>query len=151
MKGKNVNEQILNIQKELSASPEVVFDAWTTPGHMAQWFSPMTTATVPMLDLRVGGEYRIDMHGDDCDYVHEGKYLKVDRPRELAFTWISDGTQQEETIVTVHFEAKGEGTLLTLTHEKLPSDEARENHLKGWTVICDRLDGVLVSPASSKR
>ena len=137
-----MNELMLKIQKELPAPPETVFDAWTTPDHMAQWFSPMTTATVPKLDLREGGEYRIDMKGEDSDYVHEGKYLKVDRPRELAFTWVSEGTQKQETVVTVRFEEKDGGTLLTLTHDKLPTEESRENHRQGWTVICDKLEGI---------
>ena len=119
-------------------------DAWTTPEHMAGWFSPMTTVKIPKLDLREGGEYRIDMKGEERDHVHAGRYLKVDRPRELAFTWISEGTGQQETVVTVRFEPRDGGTVLTLTHEKLPGEESRENHRKGWLVICDRLDEVLV-------
>ena len=66
----------LTITKELSAPPEVVFEAWTTPEQMSQWFSPMTKgASVPKLELREGGEYRIDMHSDERDYVHVGKFL----------------------------------------------------------------------------
>ena len=134
-----MSDHILTITKELPAPPEVVFDAWTTPEHMAQWFSPMTTASVPKLELREGGEYQIDMHGEDRDFVHVGKYLKVDRPKELAFTWISDGTQQIETIVTLLLEAKNDGTMLTLKHEKFPSAESTDNHRGGWEAILNRL------------
>ena len=136
----------LTITKELSAPPDVVFEAWTTAESMAQWISPMPLgATIPKFDLRVGGEYQIDMHSEDRNFVHVGKFLKIDKPRALDFTWISDGTEQKETIVRLQFESKGEGTLLTLTHEDFTSEEAKKNHNQGWTVIVDKLASALVS------
>jgi len=148
-KEEEVSDQSLTIQKELPAPPETVFEAWTTPEHMAQWFSPMTTASVPKLELREGGEYQIDMHGEDHDFVHVGKYLKIDRPNELVFTWVSDGTQQVETVVTLRLEPRGNGTLLTLIHDKMPSAEATENHRMGWTAIANKLEEVLAKTAQA--
>lgn len=139
-----MSEHTLTIKKRLPAPPEVVFDAWTTAEHMAGWVSPMTTASVPKLDLRVGGEFQIDMHGDEKDYVHTGKYIEIDRPNKLVFSWLSDGTQQKETIVTLDFEADSEGTVLTLTHDRFPTEESRNNHEQGWTVIADKLEQALV-------
>ena len=130
------------LSKHYDASPEAVFDAWTDPEGLGAWFSPMTTASVPVLDLRVGGEYRIDMHGEDIDYVHTGRYVEVDRPNRLAFTWISAGTKDKETLVTVEIAADGGGSLLTLTHEKLPDEESRDNHEKGWDAILENWSGV---------
>ena len=66
------------LSKRFDASPEVVFDAWTDPEGMGAWFSPMTTASVPKLDLRVGGDFQIDMHGEDKDHVHTGRYLEIE-------------------------------------------------------------------------
>ncbi len=48
----------LSLKKRLPVSPEIVFDAWTTPEHMSHWLSPMSTASIPKLDLRVGGEFQ---------------------------------------------------------------------------------------------
>ena len=138
-----MSDYTLTIKKQLPAPPEVVFDAWTTPSHMANWISPMTTATVPKLDLRVGGEYRIDMHGENKDYVHTGSYKEIDRPNKLVFSWFSDGTQQQETIVTIELEAAGGGTLLTLTHERIPKEKSRDDHEGGWTTIVDKLEQAL--------
>ena len=140
-----MREHTMTMTKHLPVSPEVVFDAWTTPDHMANWLSPMTTATVPRLDLRVGGEYQIDMHGGEKDYVHTGRYLEIDRPHKLVFTWLSEGTQQQETVVTLELEADGDGTALTLTHERFPSAESRDNHEKGWTAIVEKLDAVFAN------
>lgn len=150
LKGKTMNKSpenslSLTLTRHLPASPEAVFDAWVTPDSMARWFSPMTTATVPILDLRVGGEYRIDMHGDGEDYAHTGRYVEIDRPRKLAFTWCSDGTGQQETLVTLALEAAGDGTSLTLTHVDFPSVESRDNHEKGWAAIAAKLEAALAA------
>ena len=130
------------LSRKFAASPEAVFDAWTDAESMGAWFSPMTTASVPKLDLRVGGEYQIDMHGEDMDYVHTGKYLEVDRPHKLVFTWVSAGTADQETVVTIEIADDGDGSLLTLKHERFPSEESRDNHEKGWGAILEKFSGV---------
>ena len=130
------------ISRNFNTTPEAVFDAWTDPEGLGAWFSPMTTASVPKLDLRVGGEFQIDMHGEDMDFVHTGKYLEVERPNRLVFTWVSPGTADQETVVTLDIAADGEGTVLTLTHEKFPSEESRDNHEKGWGAILEKFDGI---------
>ena len=138
-----MSELTTTISKHFKASPDAVFDAWTDPEGLGAWFSPMTTASVPKLDLRVGGEFQIDMHGDGEDYVHTGQYVEIDRPRKLAFTWRSDGTGQQETLVTLALEPAGDGTSLTLTHVDFPSVESRDNHEKGWTAIAAKLEAAL--------
>ena len=136
------------LSKRYPASPEAVFDAWTDPEGLGAWFSPMTTASVPELDLRVGGAFRIDMHGEDADYVHTGKYLEVDRPHRLVFTWISAGTEDKETRVTVDLAADGDGTLLTLTQERFPCEESRDSHQQGWGAILEKFTGVCAGSGS---
>ena len=138
-----MSDTALTIKKHLSASPETVFDAWTTPSHMAGWFSPMTDATVPKLDLKVGGEYQIDMHGDERIHVHTGKFIEINRPHKLVFSWFSEGTGQKETIVTLELEAEHDGTMLTLTHTHFTSAKAVANHTQGWTAIAEKLANVL--------
>ncbi len=133
----------VNVSKHLPAPPEVVFDAWTTRESMEEWFSPMTTSDIPVMDVRVGGKYQIDMKGKDCVHSHTGEYKEIDRPNKLVFTWISDGTNHEESVVTVLFEAEGDGTLLTLRHEGLPSEKACDEHRGGWTAIADKLEARL--------
>jgi uncharacterized protein YndB with AHSA1/START domain len=144
-----MNELTMTISKQLAAAPETVFDAWTTPQHMAGWLSPMTTASIPLLELRVGGRYQIDMHGEEKDYVHTGQYLEIDRPNKLVFSWHSEGTGQEETIVTLEFAATEGGTLLTLTHDRFPTAKSRDDHTQGWTAIFEKLEHVFASSATA--
>ena len=144
-----MSDLALTMTRHLPVPPEVVFDAWTTPDYMANWLSPMTTASIPKLELKVGGEFQIDMHGEDKDYVHTGKYIEIDRPNKLVFSWFSEGTGQQETIVTLDIQAEKDGSLLTLTHERFTSEESQKSHEGGWTRILERLDEVLSKRASA--
>lgn len=138
-----VMETTLTITRRLPASPEAVFDAWTTPEILRQWMCPFDTKVVRAdVDLRVGGKYYIDMQGEEALYKHEGEYVEIDRPNRLVFTWISAGTRQEVTLVTVTFEPSGDGTILTLVHDRLPGAEAVGDHNRGWTSALDNLEGV---------
>lgn len=137
----------LTITKQLPASPEEVFSAWLDPDHLKQWIAPMGTASVPLLEPRVGGRYRIDMHGENATYVHQGEYLELESPRRLQFTWISDGTEQQSSVVTIELAESDGGTLLTLKHEKLPSTQSAENHQGGWAAIAENLAKVLATKA----
>lgn len=138
-----MSEHNLTLVKYLPVPPEVVFDAWTTPEHMSNWFSPAgMPVSVPKLDLRVGGEYQVDMHGEGKDYVHTGKYIEIDRPNRLVFSWFSDGTEHKETIVTLDLKTDGDGTMLRLTHERFPSEKSRDEHNGGWSEILDRLESI---------
>jgi len=70
---------------------------------------------------------------------HTGEYRELHRPERLPFTWICEHTLDRETLVTVALRAVGEETELTLTHERLPDDEARRKHERGWTGIVEKL------------
>lgn len=130
----------ISITRRIDASPEDVFDAWTTADSMKQWMLPGPTKEARVtLDARVGGRFRIDMIGDGATHEHTGEFLVVDRPRVLKFTWISRSTGQQVSTVTVSLEPKGRQTVLTLTHEGLPNEESARNHEKGWTDIVEKL------------
>ena len=128
----------LVVRRRLSASRERVFAAWLDPASMSRWMCPgdKTRATVTA-DARVGGRFRIVMHGAG-DYEHHGEYLIVDPPSMLSFTWMSAATNEQATIVTVELFDRGGETELVLTHRQLPPAQI-EPHTKGWTDIVRKL------------
>jgi uncharacterized protein YndB with AHSA1/START domain len=89
--------------------------------------------------VRPGGNFRITMKGKDGNHEHTGQYRVVEPPSRLVFTWISKGTNEQETIVTVELKPRGTECELTLTHEKLPGKEAASGHQDGWTHIAELL------------
>jgi len=133
----------LQVKRRFEASRERVFRAWTEAAGMRQWFfpAPDCTVEVPVLELRVGGKYQVEMHHANGN-VHRlsGSDREIRPPEKLAFTW---GWEQEtgasETLVTVEFHDLGESTEILQIHERFPNLEEREKHSHGWTGCLDQL------------
>jgi len=73
--------------REFDAPRELVFDAWTDPKHLAQWWGPngFTTTTLSF-DLRPGGVWRFVMHGPDGrDYQNRITFEEVVRPERIVY------------------------------------------------------------------
>ncbi len=132
----------LEIRRVIKAPRSRVFASWTTPELMQQWFAPggMRVANAST-DLRVGGEYRIELHGvDDTVVVAAGVYRKIVPNELLAFTWGGTCDAGKDTLVTVKFRDLDYGTELILTHEHFTSAEAVARHEHGWTGCLDSLE-----------
>ncbi len=131
---RSTGEEMLNLRHVFRAPPEKVFAAFTDPKIVAAWFGPTRTrVNVVELDLRVGGDYRFDLHmanGEVNKLV--GTYVEISPPRRLVFTWSWTGGETQNSEVTLDFEAHINGTELHLVHRKLPSADQRDNHEKGW-------------------
>lgn len=134
-------EPALEIVRVLPAPPDEVFRAWTDPAELRHWMSPVGEVEAEV-DPRPGGLLRIVMVGEGRRIEHTGEYLEVRSPSLLSFTWRSEYTGEEPTLVTVRLEPHPEGTRLRLTHEGLPA-AARTSHGQGWGAILDRLRGWL--------
>ncbi len=136
---------VLVVRREMAVPRERVFKAWLDSEGLAHWMRPgsFTHATVTV-DPRVGGGFRIVMEGrtDGCGYEHYGEYLAIEPPSLLSFTWISNATDHEPTVVTIEFHERGTGTELILTHRRL-APKAVEAHREGWTDIVRLLDEAL--------
>ncbi len=139
----NATDGRLEVRHTYTHPPERVFDAWTDEVGMRQWMRPGPIDGVrTALDVRVGGSYTIEMISPGGSIVHTGEYTVVDRPRRLAFTWMAAHFERP-TRVTIDFEAVDGGTVVTLVHEGLPSEESVTNHTAGWAAILEALEGAL--------
>lgn len=135
----------LHLRRTVAAPPERVFRAWTEPKMIEQWFKPMgLRTTVTALELRVGGAYRFDLMSDDgaSSYI-AGHYVEIAPPERLAFTWMSKATNDEQTLVTVEFLARGGMTEIVLTHDRLADETLILMHKTGWESCLDLLPTVL--------
>ena len=105
--------------REFDAPRELVFEAWTDPKHLAQWWGPNGfTATTSSFDMRPGGVWRFVMHGPDGrDYENRITFDEVVRPERLVYH--HGGGDDVEPVLfrtTVIFEDLGGGrTRLTMT------------------------------------
>jgi uncharacterized protein YndB with AHSA1/START domain len=142
------NPQLM-IRRVINASRERVFDAWTKPELMQQWFFAWTGTARVSNDLRVGGSYSntmvIKAGKPSCtpdanfpgEFLHTGEYLEIRPPEKLVFTWSSHAVQNSR--VTVELRDLGGKTELTLIHDLLPDQQSRDSHTEGWNSCLDNL------------
>jgi uncharacterized protein YndB with AHSA1/START domain len=137
----------LTLKRRLKASPEQVFAAWTDPEKIVHWFGPAETIAGSVraeMDVRAGGRYRLRFKTDDGE-SHEvgGVYREVVPSSRLVFTWAWHSTPERESLVTVTVAKNGDGAMLTLHHEQLFDQKAREGHERGWTGTLEKLERYL--------
>ncbi|MGA2230944.1 MAG: SRPBCC domain-containing protein, partial [Tepidisphaeraceae bacterium] len=82
---------------------------------------------------------------------HYGRFTELERPGRIGHTWVSPNTLGEESTVTVTFEKKGEGTLMTLVHCDLPDHELARGHEKGWNYFLDLFPKQFGSASDGKK
>lgn len=128
------------LTREVEASPETVWEAWTDPVRILAWWGPRGfTTTTRSMDVRAGGVWRYVMHGPDGrDYENEVHYLEVERPRRLRYRHGGGGETADVNFeTTVTFEALGSDrarTRVTL-HSTFPSKEARDHVVREYGAI----------------
>jgi uncharacterized protein YndB with AHSA1/START domain len=112
-------------ERKLPTLPEEAFEAWLNPKVPG---NPWNAAEKFLLDPKVDGLFYWALKGT----AHYGRFTEVERPHRIRHTWVSPNTLGKESIVTVMFEKKGEGTLMKLVHGGLPDHELARGHEKGW-------------------
>lgn len=70
---------VISLTRVYDAPLHAVWDAWTIPEEVAQWWGPRGfTLTTHSHDLRTGGHWHYTMHGPDgTDYENTTQYLEV--------------------------------------------------------------------------
>ena len=134
----------LTLHRRIDAPVETVYAAWTDPDLLSQWLAPDDAVVArAVAEVRVGGQFLLEMHGKDGGkWVTQGRYREVVPNRRLVHTWCWDGSDHE-SLVTVEFEPGGPGTTrLTVTHSRLASSEARDDHERGWSSCLAKLDAM---------
>jgi uncharacterized protein YndB with AHSA1/START domain len=111
-------EATVTLTRIYDAPRALVWRAWTDPKHMAQWFGPRGFTAHCELDVRVGGAFRIVMHGcDGNDYPMKGTFREIVPPERLVFSNVAvdnDGNHLLEGETTVILEEESGKTKLTL-------------------------------------
>jgi len=69
----------LHIMQILSAPIELVWDVWTKPEYIANWWGPNGFSnTIKTMEVKEGGEWIFTMHGPDGkDYPNRSVYMDI--------------------------------------------------------------------------
>jgi uncharacterized protein YndB with AHSA1/START domain len=145
----DAGDEVVQITRLIDAPREEVFQAWTDPAHLRQWWGPGEfTCPAADMDLRVGGGYRLVMQAGAGDpFVLGGVFREVEPPTRLVYTWrwetgpAADGS---ESLVTVEFHDRGPQTELVLTHSEFPESHGPAPYAMGWEGGLVKLERLLM-------
>lgn len=123
------------ITREFDAPRELVFQAFTDPELVPQWWGPRRLSTlVEKMDVRAGGQWRfINQDPDGNEYGFHGVYHEVCAPERIIDTFEFEGLPEA-----------GHVCLETLTLEALPGGRTRLTAQSVFQSVADR-DGALQS------
>ena len=98
------------ISRKLNAPVELVWEAWTKPEHIANWWGPDGfTNTITTMDVIPGGEWNLVMHGPDgTDYKNRSIFKEIVLHKKIVYEHIS----YPQFVATVDFEEQGEQTVI---------------------------------------
>lgn len=146
-------QQEVVITRTFDAPRELVFDAWTDPQHLQQWWGPHGFDNPRCeVDPRPGGTMLIHMRGPDGQiYPEKATFQEVVRPERLVFldTAFDDenGVPLLQVLTTVTFDDLGGKTALTLRAQVLKASpevmEALAGMEQGWSESFDKLEATL--------
>ena len=134
----------LTLKRHLKAPPQKVYEAWTQPEKMIQWWGvgAMGGRTpIAQVDVRVGGRFRVQFWSQNGEHNSaSGAYREIVPGERLVFSWSWQSTPERVSQVTLTFKPDGDGTMLTLMHEQFADEKARDSHRGGWTAALDNLE-----------
>jgi uncharacterized protein YndB with AHSA1/START domain len=100
------------------APRDLVFEAWTHPSHLSHWWGPTGfSITTHAFDFRVGGVWRLTMHGPDGrDYENHVTFDEIVAPERISFHHgEAGGVDRVHHWTYVTFEDVGGKTRLTMS------------------------------------
>lgn len=107
-KGSNTKDRELLLTRVLDAPIELVWEVWTDPKHIAEWWGPIGfTTTINKMDMHIGGEWLLIMHGPDGrNYDNASTFTEIVHMKKIVF----EHTSYPKFLTTLEFEAQGEQT-----------------------------------------
>ena len=108
----------LRITRTFKTSIELMWEVWTDPEHVKNWWGPKGfTSTIHNMDFKEGGEWKLTMHGPDgTNYPNRSIFKEIIPFKKIVFE---------------HFNPHFTTTVLFD-----PSADGEETHMD-WTMLFD--------------
>ncbi|HSM93248.1 MAG TPA: SRPBCC domain-containing protein [Anaeromyxobacteraceae bacterium] len=125
----------------LYASPEQVFDEWTLPERLREWWGPEGADVVGCeLDVRPGGVFQLAVRGPDGVVRSAGgTYLEVETPGRLRYSEVLGDAPGQPFVTTVTFEPMGAMTRMTVVQTAATAEPLATLQLTGWLEALTKL------------
>ena len=139
-----LKKRTLTIKKTFNVPIQLVWDAWTRPEHILQWWGPkgMNTRIVSH-EFRIGGSWVFAMTmPDGNEFITEGVYSEIEEPYKIIST-ADFKPMTEGVVIQALFEEDGEQTNFTfnVVHptEEYCKQQEEMGFYNGWGSTFERL------------
>ncbi len=154
-------ETDLSLTRLLDCPRDILWECWTTPEHLMQFFVPKPHRVLSCeIDLRVGGRFDTVFEVDGNEMPNRGVYLEIVPKERLVFTdaYSEDWKPSPEPFMTalILFEdADGDATRYTAIARHRTAD-TRKSHEEmgfhdGWSTVALQLEAYGRALAESRK
>jgi uncharacterized protein YndB with AHSA1/START domain len=138
----------IRVERVFNAPRERVWQAFTDPEMLAQWWGRGNKLVIERMELERGGHWRFVEHAPDGVHGFEGRFRDVMPPERLVQTFEWDGMPGYVEITTVTLEDLGDGRTKVVSTALFHTTEERDGMLssgmeQGLNQSYAALDGVL--------
>ncbi|MFD2562572.1 SRPBCC domain-containing protein [Aquimarina rubra] len=140
----NLNNRTLSLQRTFNAPIELVWEAWSQPEHIVQWWGPKGMETkVIEHNFSEGGAWKYAMlMPDGNEFIADGIYIKIVKLEKIIssanFKPMTEGVE-----IQALFEKDGDRTSFTfnVVHptEEYCKQQEKMGFMNGWGSVFDRL------------
>lgn len=108
-------DNILIHTRIFDAPRELVWEVWTNPAHIKEWWGPNGfSLTTKSMDVAPGQIWDFIMHGMGQDWDNKIEYVEVKKPSLLSYKHSGTRSEDYNFRVTISFDEVEGKTLLTM-------------------------------------
>ena len=119
----------IHIERVFNAPRARVWQAFTDPKMVAQWWGRGHKLVIERMEVQRGGHWRYVEHASDGPQGFEGRYREVTPPQRLVQSFEWDGMPGYVMIETTNFEDLGDGRTRVVTTVLAHTTEERDGML----------------------
>jgi uncharacterized protein YndB with AHSA1/START domain len=145
----DLSKRTLSIKKTFDAPVDLVWEAWTDPEHISQWWGPKgMPITIVEHNFKVGGKWKYVMPmPNGSEFISEGKYSEIVKFQKIVtpanFRPMTEGVE-----IKVLFEKAGDKTnfVFSVIHptEEYKMQQEKMGFYNGWGSTLTRLEETLM-------
>lgn len=140
----NPKNRTLTLERTFDAPIALVWEAWTQPEHVAQWWGPKGMETkVLKHDFKVGGNWKYAMRmPDGNEFIADGVYSEIVLHKKIVST-ANFKPMTEGVEIQAIFKADGNKTHFTFNcvheTEEYCKQQEQMGFYNGWGSVFERL------------
>jgi uncharacterized protein YndB with AHSA1/START domain len=149
MEAKNdMAKRVLTLKRTFDAPIELVWEAWTRPEHIANWWAPKgMKVNVVQHEFKVGGKWKYTMPmPDGSEFISDGLYSEIVEHEKIV-TSANMRPMTEGVEMRMLFEKSGDKTnfIFSVVHatEEYCKQQEKMGFYNGWGTAFERMNDYL--------